>query len=79
MAMDHETRLSFYTAAKWTNRFVITGLPYGVRISFSESVPGDATEMHGFHSAVIMSVENAKALADLLRDMAGKAEVEANS
>ena len=66
MPLEQEPRLSFN---KWTNRFIAMGLPHGVRIAFAEAAPGE-DKAYDFHSAVVMTREDARALAQRLLTVA---------
>lgn len=69
MSLEQEQRLSFNTPARWTNRFVGLRLrdPYSdrVRVAFAEGAPGE-DKAYDFHSAIMMTVEDARALQKLL-------------
>lgn len=65
MPLEQEPRLSFNVPSKWTNRFIAVGLPHGVRIAFAEAAPGE-DKAYDFHSAIVMTREDARALAERL-------------
>jgi hypothetical protein len=69
MPLEQEPRLSFNVPSKWTNRFIAVGLPHGVRIAFAEAAPGE-DKAYDFHSAVVMTKEDARALAERLLTVA---------
>jgi hypothetical protein len=69
MPLEQEPRLSFNVPSKWTNRFIAVGLPHGVRIAFAEAAPGE-DKAYDFHSAVVMTREDARALAERLLTVA---------
>ncbi len=73
MPLEQEPRLSFNVPSKWTNRFIAVGLPHGVRIAFAEAAPGE-DKAYDFHSAVLMTREDARALAERLLTVASSAD-----
>ncbi len=69
MPLEQEPRLSFNVPSKWTNRFIAVGLPHGLRIAFAEAAPGE-DKAYDFHSAVVMTREDARELAERLLTVA---------
>ena len=65
MLLTQEERLGFNVNSKWINRFIALNLPYGFRIAFAEAAPGE-DKAYDFHSAIVMTREDAKALYDLI-------------
>jgi len=68
MALEQETRLSFNVPAKWSNRFSGVAMAHGFRIAFAEAAPGE-TQAYDFHTAVIMTRNDAKALVEMINDL----------
>jgi hypothetical protein len=75
MPLEQEPRLSFNVPSKWTNRFIAVGLPHGVRIAFAEAAPGE-DKAYDFHSAVVMTREDARALAERLLTVAASSSAD---
>ena len=75
MPLEQEPRLSFNVPSKWTNRFIAVGLPHGVRIAFAEAAPGE-DKAYDFHSAVVMTREDARALVERLMSQLASREAE---
>jgi hypothetical protein len=69
MPLEQEPRLSLNVPSKWTNRFIAVRLPHGVRIAFAEAAPGE-DKAYDFHSAIVMTWEDARALAERLLTVA---------
>ena len=75
MPLEQEPRLSFNVPSKWTNRFIAVGLPHGVRIAFAEAATGE-DKAYDFHSAVVMTREDARALVERLMSQLASREAE---
>jgi hypothetical protein len=75
MPLEQEPRLSFNVPSKWTNRFIAVALPHGVRIAFAEAAPGE-DKAYDFHSAVVMTREDARALVERLMSQLASREAE---
>jgi len=72
MALNQEQRLSFNVPSKWANRFTVYAQPHGVRLAFAEAAP-DEDKAYDFHSAVVMSLDDAEILHKLLGAILEKA------
>jgi hypothetical protein len=75
MPLEQEPRLSFNVPSKWTNRFIAVALPHGVRIAFAEAAPGE-DKAYDFHSAVVMTRKDARALVERLMSQLASREAE---